>query len=178
MTRVVDDFKAAFRRHAAGVALVVCQGPDGPRGITASSVASVSAAPPMLSFSVLRSSKTAAALVPGAGIHVVLLGEQHRHLATDFATTGAPRFTAEQGWKTSGTLPELPSAPATLRCRLAQLVPAGESWLALGEVTDVDLGRDGRALVHHDRTYVSLGTPLGHPRLQTATVGAYPRRPA
>ena len=54
----VELLKAAFRRHATGVALVTASGPDGPVGLTASSVASVSTRPPALSFSVLTGSAT------------------------------------------------------------------------------------------------------------------------
>ncbi|MFF3601755.1 flavin reductase, partial [Kitasatospora indigofera] len=49
---MIDQFKAAFRRHPAGVAVITAEGPDGPVGLTASSVSSVSAEPPVLVFSV------------------------------------------------------------------------------------------------------------------------------
>ena len=65
--------KAAFRRHATGVAVVTALGPDGPVGLTASSVASVSAHPPALSFSVLTSSRTAQVVAAADVIDVHLL---------------------------------------------------------------------------------------------------------
>ncbi len=41
-----DDFKSAFRNHPAGVSVVTADPGDGPVGLTATSVISVSANPP------------------------------------------------------------------------------------------------------------------------------------
>ncbi|MFG3697211.1 flavin reductase [Micromonospora sp. NPDC047620] len=45
--------KGAFRRYPTGVPVISATGPDGPVGLTASSVASVSVAPSAVSFSVM-----------------------------------------------------------------------------------------------------------------------------
>jgi len=46
-----DEYKAVFRRHAAGVAVVTLRDGERPVGFTATSVISVSASPPILAFS-------------------------------------------------------------------------------------------------------------------------------
>lgn len=161
MTPLPEQFKAAFRLHPAGVALVVGATPTGPVGLTASSVASVSASPPMLSFSLARTGATAAALIACTRLRVVLLGEHDAAVAADFARSGAPRFTSDQGWVEGDDLPVLKSAPATFTVRTHQVVPAGGSWLVLADVTSVDFGPPARPLVHYDRAYWPLGgSPL------------------
>ena len=47
-----DDFKAVFRGHPGGVALITADAGDGPVALTATSVASVNVDPPLLMFSV------------------------------------------------------------------------------------------------------------------------------
>ena len=47
-----DAFKAFFRGHPAGVAVITAIGDDGPVALTASSVSSVSVDPPLLIFSI------------------------------------------------------------------------------------------------------------------------------
>ena len=44
---ITDAYKSAFRGHPAGVAVITAEGPDGPTGLTASSVASVAIDPPV-----------------------------------------------------------------------------------------------------------------------------------
>ena len=46
-----ESFKTAFRNHPAGVAVITANSPDGPVALTATSVVSVSAEPPVLIFS-------------------------------------------------------------------------------------------------------------------------------
>ncbi|TIC85152.1 flavin reductase family protein [Nocardioides sp. GY 10113] len=154
---LADAFKSGFRRQPNGVALVACATPDGPVGLTASSVASVSADPALLSFSVLRSSVSGATIAGAGGGAVYLLGEQHADLAAAFATRGAERFTAAQGWTTrpgqEGGLPALPDALATFWFDHHQVIPAGQAWLVLASVTAVDLGPGEDPLVHHDRHF-------------------------
>ena len=47
-----DEFKALFRGHPGGVAVITADAGEGPVALTASSVVSVSAEPPLLIFSV------------------------------------------------------------------------------------------------------------------------------
>ncbi|MFZ4894927.1 flavin reductase family protein [Plantibacter sp. Mn2098] len=154
---IVDAFKTAFRRHPAGVAVVTTTGPDGPVGLTASSVASVSADPPVLVFSVTTNAGSAGTVLQASSFVVNLLRSDHVDIARAFAVSGAPRFTTEQGFATrhSGE-PVLASAAVALLCRPLQIVPVGASSLIVAEVLDIDEGDPGTPLVYHDRTFHGL----------------------
>src|SRR5699024_1766620 len=52
------EFKQLFRQHPAGVAVITFAGPAAPMGFTATSVISVSAAPPVLAFAIAATSTT------------------------------------------------------------------------------------------------------------------------
>ncbi|GAA2610378.1 flavin reductase family protein [Paractinoplanes durhamensis] len=149
--------KAAFRRYPTGVAVVSAAGPDGPVGLTLSSVASVSVSPPALSFSVLGTGS--ATILLAADSYVVhLLGPRHAGLAGDFARSGGPRFTPEQGWSTLPTgEPVLRDALDALVVRPLHRLPVGDSTLVVAEVVQVLHGPEDGALVHHARTFVTSG---------------------
>lgn len=54
-SRGITAFKQAFRRHAAGVAIITARGPEGrPVGFTATSLASLAATPPLATFNMAR----------------------------------------------------------------------------------------------------------------------------
>ncbi|MBG0564221.1 flavin reductase family protein [Actinoplanes sp. NEAU-A11] len=154
-TEITDRFRTAFRRHPTGVAIISAMAPDGPVGLTASSVASVSVAPPALSFSVLDT-RSARAILEAPSFVVNLLGAGHARLADDFARTGRPRFTPDQGWDVSPTgEPILAGAVASLRGTPLHLVPVGESTVVVAVVLEVLLGPcDGR-LVYQDREFIT-----------------------
>ncbi|HXH33698.1 MAG TPA: flavin reductase family protein [Plantibacter sp.] len=159
----VDGFKAAFRDHPAGVALISAATDRGDVGLTASSVASVAVDPPMLSFSVTRATGSAGGLLGADTVVVHLLADHHVDVAKAFAKTGEPRFTPEQQWARLETgEPYLPTARAVLRCRIVQAIPAGSSMLVIAEVLDVlPAGSDAPALLYQNRNFLRLEpTPL------------------
>ncbi|GAA3680311.1 flavin reductase family protein [Nocardioides ginsengisoli] len=155
---LADRFKAGFRRHAAGVAIVVGETAGGPVGATVSSVASVSVDPPLLSFSLARTSTVGPQLVGCDELAVHILAASQVDLAKAYADRDAERFTTEQGWSSDGDL-RLPEAVATFRGRPAHVIPAGGSWLVLMEVDRVELGAEAAPLVHHDRAYWTPSAP-------------------
>ncbi|MGF3054993.1 flavin reductase family protein [Microbacterium sp. YY-01] len=154
-------FKAAFRHHPAGVALVTAQTPRGPVGLTLSSVASVSADPAVLVFSVTRATGSAGGVLHAPSMLVHFLNHDQAELAEAFARTGAPRFTPEQQWQELPTgEPYLASARAALRCRIRQTVAVGGSALILADVLDVLPGRVSDALLYHDRRFDRLASAV------------------
>ncbi|WP_231946894.1 flavin reductase family protein [Leifsonia sp. 21MFCrub1.1] len=66
-----DEFKQAFRNHAAGVAVITADDGSGPAGLTAASVFSVNAEPPLLVFSL--SSQPSSAPTLWLAEHVVAI---------------------------------------------------------------------------------------------------------
>lgn len=153
-------FKNAFREHPAGIALITAATPDGPVGLTASSVASVSVDPLALSFSVTRATGSAGAIIRSNSYLVHLLDHRHQDIAQHFSVTGGERFTPEQGWTVLDTgEPYLPGVRAALRCRTLQQVPVGSSTLVAAEVLEIVSGESADPMVYHDRTFTRLSRP-------------------
>jgi len=152
---MIERFKGAFRRFPTGVAVICAAGLEGPVGLTASSVASVSVTPPALSFSVMGT-RSARALLDAPSFVVHLLGPKHVGLARDFSRADGPRFTPEQGWSTlpSGE-PILPGALAALRCIPLHLVPVGDATLVVASVLEVFYGPEDGRLIYHARKFVT-----------------------
>ncbi len=160
-TPVGEALKAAFRTHPAGVAIITASTPDGPVGLTASSVASVAVDPAAIMFSVTRATGSAGAILSADTFVVHLIDDEHSALAQSFATSGADRFTPEQGWTALDTgEPHLDSARAALRCRALHTIAVGTSTVVIAEVLEVLTGTQGRPLVYVDRRFHAL--PSAH----------------
>ncbi|MBL3700267.1 flavin reductase family protein [Leucobacter luti] len=163
-------FKDAFRTHPAGISLITAHTPDGPVGLTASSVASVGLDPIALAFSVTRATGSAGGLLAAESYVVHLLDRAHLELAQEFAVSGGDRFTEAQGWHTLPTgEPFLPDARAALRARTIQATPVGASTLVLAEVIEVRLGRASEPLVYRDRAFHGIA-----PLVEAAEYSATP----
>ncbi|KJE20140.1 conserved protein of DIM6/NTAB family [Frankia torreyi] len=166
--------RRAFRRHAAGVTIVTLTGAQGPVGFTATSVASLSQSPPLVSLSLSAGSSIVPTLHAADTLVVHLLSHDQHDLAARFAAPGADRFAAPTRWRTLGTgEPLLLDAAVWLRCRIRDRIPAGDHWLVVAEVVESRAERSVAPLVYHDGGYGTfVGPATGVPPVEAATPAA------
>jgi len=150
-------FRQVFRRHAAGVAVVTTDAGRGPAGVTVTSLASLSADPPLLSFNIAATASTWPHLRDAGSAVVHLLGAGHAELARTFATRGVDRFAAPTRWHRLPTgEPVLDEAAAWLRIAIEHRHPAGGAHLVIGRIEEAGLSEAGGPLLYHDGTYHEL----------------------
>lgn len=152
-----DLLRSVFRRHAAGVAVITAYGERGPVGFTATSLTSVSAEPPMLSFGIGTGSSCWPTLSGATHVGVHLLGEHQRELAATFARSGADRFAPPTSWRPGPEgVPVLDAVPAWLICRITARVPAGDHRIVLAEVLMGDPTGPGQPLLYNQGRFTGL----------------------
>jgi flavin reductase (DIM6/NTAB) family NADH-FMN oxidoreductase RutF len=159
-----ERFKAAFRHHAAGVAVVTADADGTPHALTASSVTSVSAEPAVVLFSVSTATVTGRALASVSSAVVHLLGANDHALAMRCADPSVDRFADPDEWGRLATGEPAFLAPRILlRGEVCERLVFGEATvLALAITEIVDRGVDSRAgrggpLAYHDRRWHVLG---------------------
>ncbi|MER7620999.1 flavin reductase family protein [Streptomyces sp. NPDC126503] len=151
-----DLLRSVFRRHAAGVAVVTAHG-EHPVGFTATSLTSVAADPPLLSFGVGTGSSSWPVLARAGHVGVHILGEHQQDLAATFARSGADRFGAGTGWSRGPEgVPVLDGVLAWLVCRVVARVPAGDHRIVIAEAVAGDPGGTGRPLLYHQGRFNAL----------------------
>ena len=156
-----EQFKLAFRNHAAGVAVITADAGDGPVALTATSVFSVSAEPPLLVFSLSDQSSSAPTISRADTVVVHLLGAGQLDLARLCATSGVDRFADAASWARLETgEPYFPSAHAWIRGRVINRMEAGKSTVVAVHALEASLAADpalADPLVYHNRTWHRLG---------------------
>lgn len=158
-SRLAQDFKTAFGAHPAGVSIITADSATGPVGITASSVASVSAEPALLAFSLAAGTGSAAALAKADSVVVHLLRVEDLELAKIFANSSSERFTGSMAWTRLDTgEPLLAHTGHALRCKVLSRTPAGGSLLLAAEVLEIIVAETtGEPMVYHSRAFHRLG---------------------
>ncbi|MEV5242455.1 flavin reductase family protein [Streptomyces cinnamoneus] len=155
-TATPDLLRSVFRRHAAGVAVITAQGAR-PAGFTATSLTSVAAEPPLVSFGVGTGSSSWPVLAGAEHVGVHILGEHQQELAATFARSGADRFAPPTRWSTGPHgVPVLDGVLAWMVCRVVARVPAGDHRLVLAEAVAGDPTGDGRPLLYHQGRFNGL----------------------
>lgn len=166
-----DEFKSLFRGHPGGVALITADAGDGPVALTATSVSSVSAEPPLLIFSVSALSSASAVLSRAETVVVHLLDAADLDLAQLGATSGIDRFADTAKWSRLVTgEPVFQGVRAWVRGAVVERMNAGSSTVIAVHALQARLERDAApgdpadALVYHNRTWHRLGE---HSRLDS-----------
>ncbi|MFJ6633487.1 flavin reductase family protein [Streptomyces sp. NPDC091376] len=151
-----DLLRSVFRQHAAGVAVVTAHG-DRPVGFTATSLSSVAAEPPLISFGIGTASSSWQVVSETEHVGVHILGEHQRELAATFARSGADRFGPPTRWRIGPEgVPLLDGVLAWLVCRVVARVPAGDHRVVLAEVVAGDPAGAGRPLLYHQGRFNAL----------------------
>jgi flavin reductase (DIM6/NTAB) family NADH-FMN oxidoreductase RutF len=149
-------FRSVFRRHAAGVAVITSAGAK-PVGFTATSLTSVAAEPPLLSFGISTGSSSWPTLAEAAHVGVHILGEHQEELAAIFARRGVDRFAPPTSWRSGPHgVPLLDAVSAWLVCRIVARVSAGDHRIVVAEAVAGDPEGPGRPLLYHEGRYNAL----------------------
>ncbi len=153
-------FRQAMSRIAAPVYIVATDGPAGLAGLTATAVASVSDAPPILLVCVNRSLSSASRFIENGVFSVNALTGEDRALADHFAgQTGLRlegRFDHGRWEKRLTGAPTLASALAVFDCRLSEVKEVGSHYIFFGAVAEASVPREGEGLLYCRREYKKL----------------------
>lgn len=156
LTASPELLRSVFRRHAAGVAVITAAG-EHPVGFTATSLTSVAAEPPLISFGVGTASSSWPVVAQARHIGVHVLGEHQQELAATFARSGADRFGPSTGWHSGPEgVPLLDGVLAWLVCRVVARIPAGDHHLVIARAVVGDPVGEGRPLVYHQGRFTAL----------------------
>lgn len=152
------DLRDVMARVPAGVVVVSARAGGGFRGLTASSLVSVSIEPPMVLVGLEREAATRATVEEGRAFNVNVLTRAQEFIADRFAGR-APTIDPE--WKDvahhlgANGIPLIDGCAAWLECRLLEIHPAGDHDICVGEVVEATTG-SGDPLVLWDRAFWTL----------------------
>lgn len=139
-------YRDALGQFSTGVTVITAQTADGPTGMTANSFTSVSLDPPLVLWSLAKSSARYGVFAGAERFAINVLNAAQGELALLFAKDGG-HFTETNSYAHHG-LPLLRGVLSAFECELEKTVDAGDHTLILGRVSNVTLG-DGAPLVFH-----------------------------
>ena len=165
---VIDatEYRDVIGHFATGVAIVTCQGEDGPAGLTTNAVTSLSLDPLLLLVAFDNTSRTLPAVRSARRFAVNVLRAGQEDLAAVFASKRVAREKFESVTHTvAHGVPVLDDALAWVACELVELLPGGDHTIGIGSVI-AGAASEGEPLVFHRGAYVGvqLDRPRGTPR--------------
>jgi flavin reductase (DIM6/NTAB) family NADH-FMN oxidoreductase RutF len=155
-----DAFRHAMGALFSGVAVIACGAGEARAGCTATSVTSLSLAPPTLIICLARASTTLAGLREAGAFSINLLAARHQTLAHRFSghsgVHGPRRFDSAQ-WVTLSTgAPVLADALAAFDCLVEEVFERHSHAIVLGAVVSLKEGVDEPVLARRRGAYAPL----------------------
>ncbi|MDF3842970.1 flavin reductase [Pseudomonas citronellolis] len=147
------SFRKALGSFATGVTIVTtCDAEGNDIGLTANSFNSVSLDPPMVLWSLAKTSKALDAFMNGDNFAVHILSSAQQDLSGRFARSGADKFAGLTPSRGVGGIPLLDDCSARFQCKTTFRYEGGDHVIFVGEVTAFD--HNGQPpLVFHSGAY-------------------------
>ena len=150
------QFRAAMRRLAASVSIVVAKGDEGPVGIAATSITSLTADPPAVLVCINRTTSLHALLVPTAPLSINLLARSQKDVSAAFGggTPKQERFKVGYWIDGSNGLPQLEGAQANLDCVIDAMLAYGTHSIVIARVLSAKVSDGVNPLIYQDGGYL------------------------
>jgi flavin reductase (DIM6/NTAB) family NADH-FMN oxidoreductase RutF len=151
-----DEFLDAIRLYPTGVTVVTATGPNGPSGMTANAVTSLSVDPPMMLACLDQGSRTLASVRSAGEFAINVLAAGQEELVPRFGSKD-PEPAKWEGveWIDREGAPLLNGALLWIHCRLHDLLDGGDHAIVTGAVLGLEVG-EGDPLVFHRGGYRGL----------------------
>jgi 3-hydroxy-9,10-secoandrosta-1,3,5(10)-triene-9,17-dione monooxygenase reductase component len=151
-------FREVIAHFSTGVAIVTAPGPEGPVGMTANALCSLSLDPVLLLVCFERTARTLGPIERSGRFAVNVLRHEQHALSGVFSSK-IPEPEKFQGvpWRSHEGVPVLEGVLAWLRCELRETLPGGDHTICVGAVTDLHHEPDGRPLVWYRGRYGTIG---------------------
>lgn len=149
-------FRRALGNFATGVTVITACTPDGVQtGVTANSFNSVSLEPPLVLWSIMKTSGSVEIFEKATHFAVNILAADQINLSNHFARPSDDKFAGVDYEKGFGDAPLLPECAARFQCENYERLDGGDHWILVGKVVAFDdIGR--APLLYHAGAYSAV----------------------
>lgn len=138
------EFRRCLGNFATGVTVITAKSKDGTQvGVTANSFNSVSLDPPLVLWSIVKTSSSYKIFENSDHFSVNILAADQIDLSNNFAKPSDNKFANVEVTKGAGGAPLLLNTAANFQCEKYQIVDGGDHWIMIGKV--VAFENHGRA---------------------------------
>lgn len=164
------EFRNALGQFATGVTVVTTTNEAGePVGVTASSFNSVSLDPPLVLWSLAKTSNSMPAYQSSGGFNVHILASHQDSLSNTFARPSENKF-ADVNWKPCDSgHPVLPEYAALFRCETQYQYEGGDHVIFVGKVVEFET-HNYPVLVFHGGKYADAKVKPKKPEINLPSV--------
>lgn len=153
-------FRTALGCFATGVTVITAQAEGRRVGVTANSFNSLSLEPPLILWSLVKTSSSYPTFAAASHFAVNILAHDQIRLSNRFAQRSGDKFAGLDLAEGAGGCLLLPDTCATIQCARQTILDGGDHWILIGRVTAFE-NSDNAPLLYHRGAY---STAQPHPQ--------------
>jgi 3-hydroxy-9,10-secoandrosta-1,3,5(10)-triene-9,17-dione monooxygenase reductase component len=141
-------FRQVLGHFPTGVTVVTAASPQGPAGLAVGSFFSVSLEPPLVAFCAAKTSSSYPKIEAEGQFAVNILADDQEDVCRVFASKAEDKF-AGIGYRPAPRTgaPLLADVLAWIECGIDAVHEAGDHWIVVGRVLDLDVVHEGGPLI-------------------------------
>jgi 3-hydroxy-9,10-secoandrosta-1,3,5(10)-triene-9,17-dione monooxygenase reductase component len=142
------QFRQVLGHFPTGVTVITAATEQGPVGLAVGSFFSVSLDPPLVAFCAGKTSSSYPKIAEVGHYCVNVLADEQEDVCRVFATKGDDKFSSI-GWHPSpiNGAPVIDDVLAWIECEIEAVHEAGDHWIVIGRVLELEVGQAGGPLV-------------------------------
>ncbi len=157
-------FRNAVGHFATGVTVMTASA-DGVRaGVTANSFSSLSLDPPLVLWSIVKTSTSFPVFAAASHFAVNILAHDQIPLSQQFAKSAADKFAGIDPKIGAGGCLILPDVCAVIECARQDILDGGDHWILIGRVCGFETADHAPLLYHRGNYSLSRAHPAHPPR--------------
>ncbi|HKP08744.1 MAG TPA: flavin reductase family protein [Microbacterium sp.] len=131
-------FRDALGHFASGITIVTGRDEEGPIGFTCQSFYSVSMVPPLISFSVMKTSTTYPRIRRSGRFAINVLAHDQHDVSSQFARKGSDKWAGIEWRETAAGNPVITDTAMWLDCDIWAEYEAGDHFIVVGRVEEMN----------------------------------------
>lgn len=130
-----QEFRSVLGTFATGVTVITCRNAAGhAAAMTVNSFASLSLCPPLVLWSIEKTSDQFDAFAEATHYAVNILSESQQEISNHFATPGTDKFAGIDHTSGHQDLPLLPDCCGVIECKISERYDGGDHIILIGHV--------------------------------------------
>jgi 3-hydroxy-9,10-secoandrosta-1,3,5(10)-triene-9,17-dione monooxygenase reductase component len=152
----VEKYKSVLGTFCSGITIIGALVGDEPVGLTCQSFFAVSLDPPLVGFSVARSSTSFPRIRNASTLTINILGEDQDGLSRAFSRSGADKWRDVMWERSAHGTPRISACLAWIHCGISAEYDAGDHIIILARVLDLESNDSGGPLLYFKGEYASI----------------------
>ncbi len=153
------SIRGAMSEFTTGVTIVATEDGGIPVGFACQSFSSLSLDPPMILFTVMKSSRSWPHIEKTGTFAVNVLAEDQEDISAEFGRRGGKKFEVGQWTRSTLGNPLLLGSSVWIDCTVADVHEGGDHWIVTGKIEAIGQRDDVKPLIYHRGSYARVSRP-------------------